>query len=234
MVRYAEIKEDLNEYLVEDHRHLFEINGIKIEFWRKPRRNMWRIVTDLPIEELKNLQITIRDLGETLEVQEAWADLSRPIFATPPMESQLFGQVSSLETIRAIHNAILIRIEPEKIPTNNGTTEVKTPCMPKGRDVEDIANRLQNARKKIKKETTRFAVKKKKEKPKQIKQKTDDLSPTELYKQNKEIINQFILDMRREGHSYREISDIATKHFGFSVSKYRVGKVVRSHDMVNV
>lgn len=255
VVEYNDIKDVLSDYLIDDHRHLFSFNDVNVMFWPKVGRTSWRIVTDLSVDELDNVNRNIQEHGKHFDIMGAWEDLSRPIFATPQMNSQLVGNIYSLETVNIIWTSILERNEPMREPIRlSGKTDqqkkIKIPKPPKGRSIDDMIKRttFTENRDKEKKPKQRKLVRTKTKNRKNIDQlinsifedveetteeeiQTEDgiikgKAATELYKKHKEEVDAYVNHLRSAGKSYRDISDESTSEFGFYISTYRVRQII--------
>jgi len=218
MVRYDDIKGVLSEYLINGRKHLFKIKNIQIEIWGRSD-GRWRIVTDLSIADA---QLVTRSLNDTLSdidatkfyTEDAWADLSRPIYAIPKLTSQIVGYIPDIDTISRIWMAIS---KIEDIPRESAIFHQNPKWdmdMPKGHSIERILKRLSEGDI----DTNHSNIKKSR---KIIRKNFSD-----------EEINAYIWELREEGKTYKQMIWLASKKFKQNITEHRIRKVIKAHKEV--
>lgn len=234
MVKYSDITGVLQDFLVDDHKHLFQIGGVNIMFWAMIGRNNWRIVTDLPLNNLQDIARILNEAGERFNAEVAWDQLKRPIYATPPMTSQLVGKIGNIDTISRLWSVFTMRCgeirhlregslsteNDELIYARRKMPRTKVPDMPRGRDLLQIAKRLSKeeikAKKTVSNESERVIQRKK-----------------ASSKTKEEEIADFITELRSQGHTYKQMMQITSEQFGERITRYRVWKTLNNRGLTN-
>lgn len=213
MVTYNDIESHFNEYLVTQSKHLFRISGIYVMF-HKARGNLWRINTDLSIEDAtricRSLNDQISDFARVYVAEEAWSGLARPRYRNPRMISQITGNIGQLDTLDRIWAALdLMSNEEENSSRLIRRTKIskvyKTinlPTIPLGHTEDDIIGRLGT-----------------------------DLVPVKATKELNSV-EDLILSMKKKGNSYTEIIKALDKELNKVASRSYVYNILKAHGLV--